>query len=86
MSIQTPVDPSGRYVVTATLLPSIVIIDTEKDEMVLSLTCDADCHGVNFGVNTNGGYNAYVSSKFSNALIVFDPHMQLILTQMKTAS
>ena len=73
LPIQTPVDPTGRYVVTATLLPSIVIIDTEVDEMVLSLTCDAGCHGVNFGANVDGGYNAYVSSKFSNALIVFDP-------------
>ena len=78
LPIQTPVDPSGKYVVTATLLPSIVIIDTEIDEMVLSLACDAGCHGVNFGANVNddgtgSGYNAYVSSKFSNALIVFDP-------------
>lgn len=77
LPIQTPVDPSGKYVVTATLLPSIVIIDTEIDEMVLSLACDAGCHGVNFGANvddgTGSGYNAYVSSKFSNALIVFDP-------------
>ena len=73
LPIQTPVDPTGRYVVTATLLPSIVIIDTETDEMVLSLACDAGCHGVNFGANVDGGYNAYVSSKFSNALIVFDP-------------
>jgi hypothetical protein len=73
LPIQTPVDPTGRYVVTATLLPSITIIDTEIDEMVLSLACDAGCHGVNFGANVDGGYNAYVSSKFSNALIVFDP-------------
>ena len=73
LPIQTPVDPTGRYVVTATLLPSIVIIDTEIDEMVLSLACDAGCHGVNFGANDAGGYNAYVTSKFSNALIVFDP-------------
>ncbi|MDH3676896.1 MAG: hypothetical protein OEQ12_01165, partial [Nitrosopumilus sp.] len=73
LPIQTPVSPDGRYVVTATLLPSVTIIDTTIDEMVLSLACDAGCHGVNFGANVNGGYNAYVSSKFSNALIVFDP-------------
>ena len=71
--IQTPVDPTGKYVVTATLLPSITIIDTETDEMVLSIACDVGCHGVNFDANVTGGYNAYVSSKFSNALIVFDP-------------
>jgi len=73
LPIQTPVSPDGKYVVTATLLPSITIIDTETDEMVLSIPCDAGCHGANFGANANGGYNAYVSSKFSNALIVFDP-------------
>ena len=65
--------PDGKYVVTATLWPSITIIDTTTDELVLSLDCDAGCHGVNFGANDAGGYNAYVSSKFSNALIVFDP-------------
>lgn len=73
LPIQTPVSPDGRYVVTATLLPSITIIDTTTDELVLSLGCDAGCHGVNFGANDNGGYNAYVSSKFSNALTIFDP-------------
>ena len=73
LPIQTPVTPGGKYVVTATLLPSITIIDTEIDELVLSIACDAGCHGVNFGANENGGYNAYVSSKFSNAMIVFDP-------------
>ena len=73
LPIQTPVSPDGKYVVTATLLPSITIIDTTTDELVLSLDCDAGCHGVNFGANANGDYNAYVSSKFSNALIVFDP-------------
>ena len=73
LPIQTPASPDGKYVVTATLFPSVTIIDTEIDEMVLSLGCDAGCHGVNFGANVNGGYNAYVSSKFSNAMIVFDP-------------
>ena len=73
LPIQTPVSPDGKYVVTATLLPSIVIIDADLDELVLSMACDAGCHGANFGANVNGGYNAYVSSKFSNALIVFDP-------------
>ena len=73
LPIQTPVSPDGKYVVTATLFPTITIIDTATDELVLSLDCDAGCHGVNFGANADGGYNAYVSSKFSNALIVFDP-------------
>jgi len=73
LPIQTPVSPDGKYVVTATLLPSITIIDTDIDALVLSLACDAGCHGANFGAHVDGGYNAYVSSKFSNALIVFDP-------------
>ena len=73
LPIQTPTSPDGKYVVTATLLPSITIIDTDIDELVLSIACDPGCHGANFGANVNGGYNAYVSSKFSNALIVFDP-------------
>lgn len=73
LPIQTPVSPDGKYVVTATLLPSITIIDTTTDELVLSLACDAGCHGVNFGAKSDGGYYAYVSSKFSNALTVFDP-------------
>jgi hypothetical protein len=73
LPIQTPVSPDGKYVVTATLLPSITIIDTTTDELVLSLDCGAGCHGVNFGANADGGYNAYVSSKFSNVLTVFDP-------------
>jgi len=74
LPIQTPVDPTGRYVVTATLFPSVTIIDTETDELVLSFPCDAGCHGVNFGAKHDGGYYAYVSSKFSNAVIVFDPY------------
>ena len=55
LPIQTPVDPTEKYVVTATLLPSIVIIDTETDEMVLSLACDTEYHGVNFGANVDEG-------------------------------
>jgi len=40
---------------------------------VRSLPCSAGCHGVNFGAKQGGGYYAYVSSKFSNDLIVVDP-------------
>jgi FtsP/CotA-like multicopper oxidase with cupredoxin domain len=73
LPIQTPVSPDGEFVVTATLLPSITIINATSDELILSLPCDAGCHGVNFGAKSGEGYYAYVSSKFSNALIVFDP-------------
>jgi DNA-binding beta-propeller fold protein YncE len=74
LPIQTPVSPNGKYVVTAnTLTGTITIIDTDTDTLVKSLPCDAGCHGVNFGAKRGGGYLAYVSSKFSNSLIVVDP-------------
>ena len=39
----------------------------------LGLACDPGCHGANFGAKQGGGYYAYVTSKFSNRLIVVDP-------------
>jgi DNA-binding beta-propeller fold protein YncE len=72
--IQTPVSPNGKWVFTAdTLTGTITIIDTATDTLVKSLPCDAGCHGVNFGAKRGGGYYAYVSSKFSNELLVVDP-------------
>jgi hypothetical protein len=74
LPIQTPVSPNGKFVVTAaTLTGTITIIDTASDELVKVLPCSAGCHGVNFGAKKGGGYYAYVSSKFSNDLIVVDP-------------
>jgi DNA-binding beta-propeller fold protein YncE len=74
LPIQTPVSPNGKYVVTAnTLTGTIAIIDTDTDELVKVLPCSAGCHGVNFGAKKGGGYYAYVSSKFSNDLIIVDP-------------
>jgi DNA-binding beta-propeller fold protein YncE len=74
LPIQTPVSPNGKYVVTAnTLTGTITIIDTDTDELVKVLPCSAGCHGVNFGAKKGGGYYAYVSSKFSNDLIIVDP-------------
>jgi DNA-binding beta-propeller fold protein YncE len=74
LPIQTPVSPNGKFVVTAnTLTATITIIDTASDELVKVLPCSAGCHGVNFGAKKGGGYYAYVSSKFSNDLIVVDP-------------
>src|SRR6266545_5643711 len=49
------------------------VVDTDTDTLVKSLPCDAGCHGVNFAAKHGGGYLAYVSSKFSNSLIVVDP-------------
>ena len=73
LPIQTPVSPDGNFVFTAnTLSNTVTIIDTESDELVKALKCDAGCHGVNFGAKEGGGYYAYVSSKFANTLIVID--------------
>jgi len=74
LPIQTPVSPHGKWVITAnTLTATITIIDTAADELVKMLPCSAGCHGVNFGAKAGGGYYAYVSSKFSNDLLVVDP-------------
>jgi len=72
LPIQTPVDPTGRVVVTANTGGTITIIDTKLDKVVAMLPCDPGCHGVNFGAKLGGGYYAYVTSKFSNQLIVVD--------------
>jgi DNA-binding beta-propeller fold protein YncE len=73
LPIQTPVSPDGKFVISAnTLTGTISIIDTKTDTLVKILPCSAGCHGVNFGAKKGGGYYAYVSSKFSNDLIVVD--------------
>jgi YVTN family beta-propeller protein len=80
LPIQTPVSPDGKNMVTAnTLTGTITIVNTVTDTVVAMLPCDPGCHGVQYGAklptpgNPNGGYYAYVSSKFSNALIIVDP-------------
>lgn len=79
LPIQTPVSPNGKNMVTANMLTStITIIDTRpglatSDEVVAMLPCDPGCHGVQYGAKQGGGYYAYVSSKFSNRLLVIDP-------------
>ena len=74
LPIQTPVSPDDRWMVTAhTLGTAITVVDTATDEIVKTLPCDPGCHGVQWGAKEGGGYLAYVSSKFSNALIVVDP-------------
>ena len=80
LPIQTPVSPDGKWVVTAnTLSGTITIIDTATDKLVNVLACSAGCHGVNFGAKKGGGYYAYVSSKFSNDLIIVDLSTQAIV-------
>ena len=74
LPIQTPVSPDDKWMITAnTLGATITVVDTSVDEIVASLACDPGCHGVQWGAKEDGGYLAYVSSKFSNALIVVDP-------------
>lgn len=74
LPIQTPVSPDGRFMITAnTLTANILITDTASNTVVATLGCDAGCHGVAFGAKKGGGYYAYVSSKFSNRMIVVDP-------------
>jgi DNA-binding beta-propeller fold protein YncE len=74
LPIQTPVSPDGKYAIVAnTLAAKILVIDTKTDKVVASLNCDAGCHGVQFGAKQGGGYYAYVSSKFSNRMIVVEP-------------
>ena len=73
LPIQTPVSPDGKFVITGnTLTGTITIIDAVTDTLVKSVACDPGCHGVNFGAKEGGGYYAYVTSKFSNRLIVLD--------------
>jgi hypothetical protein len=67
-------ESDGKWVFTAnTLTGTITIIDTTTDTLVKSLPCDAGCHGVNFGAKKGGAYYAYISSKFSNEMLVADP-------------
>lgn len=79
LPIQTPVSPDGKNMITAnTLTGTITIIDTRPnlattDEIVAMLACDPGCHGVQYGAKQGGGYYAYVSSKFSNRMLVVDP-------------
>lgn len=74
LPIQTPVSPDGKYVMQAnTLTATVTIIDTDTDELVKSLPCDAGCHGINYGAKKGGGYYAYVSNKFANTMNVIDP-------------
>ena len=76
LPIQNPVSPDDKWMVVAlTLGGKIGVVDLASNpgEVVAILDCDPGCHGVQWGAQSGGGYFAYVSSKFSNALIVVDP-------------
>jgi len=72
LPIQIPVSPDGKAVVLANTGGKILIIDTKTDKVAAMLECDPGCHGAQFGARKGGGYYGYVSSKFSNELIVVD--------------
>jgi len=73
LPIQIPVAPDDSVMLSAnTLSGTIAEIDPKKDTVVKYLPCDAGCHGINYGAKDGGGYYGYVSSKFSNRMIVVD--------------
>ena len=75
LPIQTPVSPDGKVMLTANVLTAtLTVVDPRTDALVASLPCDPGCHGVQWGAKRGGGYYAYVSSKFSNTLLVVDPN------------
>ncbi len=76
LPIQTPISPDDKWMVTAlTLGGKVAVVDVSSTPgtVTATLDCDPGCHGVQWGAKEGGGYYAYVSSKFSNALTVVDP-------------
>ena len=73
LPIQIPVAPDDSVLLSAnTASGTIAVIDPKKDTVVKYLPCDAGCHGINYGAKSGGGYYGYVSSKFSNRMLVVD--------------
>jgi hypothetical protein len=77
LPIQTPISPDDQWMVTAlTLGGKIALIDVSGEDASVEaiIPCDPGCHGVQWGAKSGGeGYYAYVSSKFSNVMLVIDP-------------
>lgn len=76
LPIQTPISPDDKWMVTAlTLGGKIGVVDVSSDPgtVVAILPCEPGCHGVQWGAKKDGGYYAYVTSKFANAMHVVDP-------------
>lgn len=82
--IQAPVSPDGRFVAVAVLslttidrpptgsADHVAIIDTATDTVVAFLATPSGTHGANWGAKLGGGYYAYITSQFSNALTIID--------------
>jgi DNA-binding beta-propeller fold protein YncE len=77
LTIQLPVSPDGKAMLAEnTLSQTVSVIDPRTNKYIKDLPCNAGCHGGNFGAKKGGGYYAYISNKFSNAMQVidFDPN------------
>jgi FtsP/CotA-like multicopper oxidase with cupredoxin domain/DNA-binding beta-propeller fold protein YncE/plastocyanin len=77
LPIQTPISPDDQYMVTALTLGGkvgVVDVSTSPATVTAILNCDPGCHGVQWGAKSGEGYYAYVSSKFSNSMIIVDPN------------
>jgi YVTN family beta-propeller protein len=73
LTIQLPVSPDGKALLAVnTLSQTVDVIDPTTNKLIKQLPCNAGCHGANFGAKKGGGYYAYVSNKFSNAMQVID--------------
>jgi len=73
LTIQLPVSPDGKALLAVnTLSQTVDVIDPKTNKVIKDLPCNAGCHGANFGAKKGGGYYAYVSNKFSNAMQVID--------------
>lgn len=73
LTIQLPVSPDGNAMLAAnTLSQTVSVIDPRTNEVIKDLPCNAGCHGGNFGAKEGGGYYAYITNKFSNAVQVID--------------
>jgi DNA-binding beta-propeller fold protein YncE len=89
LPIQTPISPDDKWMVTAlTLGGKVAVVDVSQDPPVVQeplLDCDPGCHGVQWGAKKDGGYYAYVTSKFSNALLVVDPEINEVVGRILLA-
>ncbi|MGD9528722.1 MAG: YncE family protein, partial [Pseudonocardia sp.] len=73
LTIQLPVSPDGKAMLAEnTLSQTVSVIDPKTNKHIKDLPCNAGCHGANFGAKKGGGYYAYVSNKFSNAMQIID--------------
>ena len=76
LPIQTPISPDDKWMVTALTLGGqigVVDVSTVPGTVVAVLPCEPGCHGVQWGAQKDGGYYAYVTSKFANVMHVVDP-------------